>query len=255
MKKIVIIVFVLIWFDSTSQNRMLSIVPVFGVNSTRLNLNNSDYLSDFEKGGYYFVGGLETQLTFAVKKNKRFHWTLVSGVNYLANGFKGNSGFAIGALYYSYEKIDLKTKYVQVPLELKLKWRPFPLIEDFHLFAGAGLSGNKLLSAKLAEEGIYSILSNDIMNPPPNTSIYQDEEDVTNRGRNVTLFRRVEFGLEFQKFQIGFRFSKALQDMYFTGLENDWAVPVENSKYLSGWDTNGKILEKYSEVVIGFRIY
>lgn len=241
--------------EAIAQNKVINIVPVVGVNSTRLNLNDSEYGSKFEKGGYYFVGGVEAQFNLDSKSNKRFHWTFVTGCNYLANGFEKSSGIAIGTLYYTYEKIDLKTRYVQFPVEMKLKWRPFPLIEDFHLFAGAGFSGNKLLSAKLAEEGVYSTIIYDASSPPPSTYYYSDEADVTDRGKKFTLFNRFEFGLEFERFQIGFRFCKALTNMYYAGLENDWAVPTENSAYLSGYEANGKILEKYSEVAVGIRVF
>jgi hypothetical protein len=47
----------------------------------------------------------------------------------------------------------------------------------------------------------------------------------------------------------------SMQDMYYAGLENSWGVPQSNSIYLSARDLNGKIREKYVEIILGIRIF
>jgi len=254
IKTILITGFVLVC-DLSYGQWALSITPVIGLNSTRINLHKSFAFEKFTKGGNYLLIGIETEFRLSKNKPNRFGVSAVTGCSYLANGFYYHSGFTLSDLIYSYEKTELNTKYIQFPLELKLNWQPFPLMEDFFLFAGAGLSGSVLQSAHLAEEGIYSIFSMDVMTPPPTTNYYADQADITNLGRKLSFFRRWELGGRYKKIQFSLRVSQSLQDMYFKGLENNWAVPVDRSRYLSGRELNGKILEKYVEVVFGYKIF
>ncbi len=239
----------------------ISVTPFMGLNSTRmLEVVTENVHDEFTTGttrGNFLLAGIETEFRITAK-SKRFGLSAVTGCSYLANGFYYDyqSGVDISNLFniYGYEKTELKMKYVQFPLELKLNWQPFPLVENFNLFVGAGVSGSILLEAHLAEEGIYSISSN-LGTNPPSTSYYQDEADVTNLGRKQSLFRRLELGGRYKRFQFSWRVSKSLQDMYFKGLEDNWAVPVDRSYYLTSRNLNGKILEKYVEVVVGYRIF
>jgi hypothetical protein len=247
--------FVLLALNAEAQ-RTFNITPFIGLNTTRMNLYDYTYsISQFTSGGNYALVGVEVEAQLHQNKRGRLRLTSVTGCSYLANGYKDEGSFALGSISYTYHETDLDMKYLQAPLLLRVKWQPFPLIENFHLFAGAGVSASFLQKATISEKGIYYFISSDVMNPPPATEFYEDHADVTHLGRQLSWFRRSEIGIVVNRVQLSFRMSRALQDMYFTGLENDWAVPANRSRYLDGRTINGKIYEQYREITVGFRLF
>lgn len=264
--------------EMLAQDRTFSVTALTGINTTKMNVSDPAFDgSKFTKGGYYFLAGLEAELRLTDASIKRFHVSALSGISYLKNGFSKTYTLSLTNTNtvdgYYYENINISMRYVQVPLVFRFKWRPFPLLEDFHLFAGMGVSGNILLESRLSEKGVVSgypqtdvgfvIMAFDLESrffppyyyQPSSTESYSDEDDITDKRKKFTMFSRLEFGMTFERVTLSVRFSKALQDMYATGMENTWAVPAKNSLYRKSHQSNGKTLEKYSEVVIGVRIF
>jgi hypothetical protein len=250
--KIIISAYLLMALAACGQKR-LSITPFIGINSTKMNMNKELY-GKYDRGGNFFLAGLETQVLLT-DKHKRFGVSALTGATYLSNGYRSSGGIKFSNLFYSYRSIDLKQKYVQLPIVLKLSWQPLPLIEDFNLFVGAGVNFNLLQEATLTEEAIEYFDDYDVMDPPPVTNKYSDKADITAMGRSVSLFRRWEVGINYKRVQVSWRITTAMQDMYYTGLENTWNVPQSNSIYLSARDMNGKIREKYVEITVGYRVF
>jgi hypothetical protein len=250
--KVIISACVLMALAAYGQKR-LSITPFIGINSTKMNMSDATY-QKYERGGNFFLMGFETQVLLT-DKSKRFGVSALTGASYLANGYRSSGGIKFSDLFYSYRSIDLTQKYVQLPIVLKLNWQPLPLIEDFNLFVGAGINFNLLQKAKLTEEAIEYFDDFDVMDPPPVTNRYSDQGDITDMGRPVSLFRRWEVGINYKRVQVSWRITTSMQDMYYSGLENNWNVPQGNSIYLSARDMNGKIREKYVEIVLGYRLF
>jgi hypothetical protein len=137
---------------------------------------------------------------------------------------------------------------------LKLNWQPFPLIEDFRFYFGGGVSSNVLLKATLSEKATKVFKSSDPY-VIPQTTQYQDSKDVTSLGVKNSLFTRFDFGIKYKRIQIALRVSVSIQDMYFKGLEKNWAVPAKESAYISGHTAAGTTNEKYSELAIGYTLF
>ncbi len=51
--------------------------------------------------------------------------------------------------------------------------------------------------------------------PPPLVSQAQDSRDVTSYANKSSTFGRFEFGMRFKHFQVTYRYSLSMQDMYF----------------------------------------
>jgi len=96
--------------------------------------------------------------------------------------------------------------------------------------------------------------SNDLF-APPNTIEFSASLDVTDLGVKNAQFARLEIGMRYERIMISYRFSLSIQDMYYDGLEKIWNIPSNESRYISAHDTQGKIKEKYSEFVMGFRLF
>jgi len=270
----------IIWLSGNlpAQDRMIEVTAFAGINSTRLNLTDPHFEPrKFTKGGYYFFGGLESELRLTNARINRFYLTVISGISFLSNGFSKTYTDAVFNTFtvdgYNYESTNMTMKYIQVPLVMRLKWRPFPLLEEFHVFAGAGVSGNVLLNAQLSEKAATSgfptneigfvVMDFDLDSrvfpsyeyQPPSTKLYSDQADISDKRKQLTLFSRLEFGTTFERVTLAVRMSRALQDMYASGIQANWAVPQSNSLYLKSHASNRKIFEKYSEVVVGLRLF
>ena len=245
-KKYIMIVLLFVAFTTIGQ---IHVIPFAGVNSTRLQLDSYGY----RNGGNFLIAGIEIEGRLKPRKISPVHFSLVSGASYLANGFFENSQFSIVGTY-SAHTIDLTTSYVQLPFVVRLNWQPFPLVEDFHFFMGAGLSYNLLLKAHLAEKTTKVSFNSDIYSLSQTTQ-YQDSQDITKLGVKNSVFSRIELGTRFKRIQVAFRISVSLKDMYYKGLENVWKIPAKESGYISGHTYAGTTHEKYSELVIGYRIF
>ncbi|MBI3481449.1 MAG: outer membrane beta-barrel protein [Bacteroidetes bacterium] len=224
----------------------LNFTPIAGLNSTRL----SESYSGYAKGGNFGVYGVEVEKTFNFTEYSPVSISLLSGVSYLRNGFNQENSFSVFNAYY-YKKTNIETTYWQVPLMVRINWRPFPLVEDWRLFFGAGVSYNSLTHAHIAEQATnVSIVL--LYYPPPSTS-YQDSRDVTDIAVKHTLFERFDIGMKFKHLQVSWCLSVSMQDMYFKCLENNWQVPFNYSFYLDAHKSRSITKEKYSEVVFGWR--
>lgn len=243
MKKVLILLF----FFSVPAMAQISLTPFAGINSTRVKYYY------WEKGGNYGVYGVEAEMGFRPQKFSLFHLSMVTGVSYLANGYFRDSGLSVSTLSYSSQFSDLKTNYFQIPLEIKLNWQPFALVENWKVFFGAGVSNDFLLKSNLEERAVKVILSSDILAPPQTTS-YQESRDIKEFGRKYSLFSRFEWGTKYNRIHFAYRFSFPFQDMHHAGLENVWKLPAGSSAYLTPAIMNGKRKEKYSEFVLGWRI-
>lgn len=248
MKKVIILFFILVAESSFGQ---FSITPTVGINSTKLKLDDSGYTN----GGNFLTYGLEAEYGIKPRSHRRVYLSFMTGASYLSNGFYDIYNFSFpGLSWYQSQTTDLTTTYVQIPLVIKLNWQPMPLIEDWKLFLGLGISTNILLESHLSEKSTRVTDSNDLF-APNNTTQYSDSQDVNDLGVKNSLFARLELGMRYKRIMFSYRFSLSMQDMYYTGLENIWKVPATESRYISAHDTQGKIKEKYSEFVLGFRLF
>lgn len=248
MKKALIIFFI---FMAKSSFGQLSITPTIGINSTKLKMDKYSYTN----GGNFLTYGLEAEYGFKPKNHGRGYLSLMTGVSYLSNGFYDIYNFSLrGFGAYESKTTDLTTTYVQIPVVIKWNWQPMPLIEDWKLFLGLGISTNILLESHLSEESTSVTDSNDIF-APNKTTQYSDSQDVTDLGVKNALFARLEIGMRYKRAMFTYRLSTSMQDMYFVGLEKIWKVPASESRYISAHKTQGKIKEKYSEFVLGFRFF
>ena len=246
MKSIFTLIFVSVFDYAIAQ---VNIVPLVGINSTKM------YQSyGFQKGGSYALVGLEVELRKKPKTHQSVYGTLVTGVSYLKNGYYNSDNFSFGSFIYVASITDRQMEYLQIPVVVKLNWQPFPLVEEWKLFFGVGVSNNLLMSAHMAEKHTLITTSNDILSPPV-TEQAEDERDVTDLGKKQSMFTRFELGMVYKRFQLSFRFSKSITDLYYTGFENNWNVPADDSAYLKAKADKGRIDEKYSEIVAGFRIF
>jgi len=248
MKNIVIIFFILLAETSFGQ---FSVAPIVGINSTKLKMNDFGYTN----GGNFLTYGLELEYGLKPKNHRRTHLSFLIGAYYLSTGFYDVYEFSFPGLnYYTSQTTDLSNSYLQIPLMVKLNWQPMPLIEDWNLFFGIGVSQNILLNATLSEQSTKVTQSNDIF-APPITDQFSDSQDVTNLGVQSSQFARIEIGMHYKRMIISYRFSLSLQDMYYNGLENIWNIPAKESNYISAHESQGMIRVKYSEFALGFRLF
>jgi hypothetical protein len=229
----------------------ISVMPFAGLNSTKM----TQAYSGYAKGGNYGILGAEVELVLKSKPYAAVNFSFVSGLSYLANGFQETTNFSIGTSSYSYQSSTLQMKYWQVPLIVRINWRPFPLVEDWRLFLGAGVSYNTTAYAHLAEQATnVAFTFNQPLYPPPVAANYSDSRDVTSLAVKNPLFERFDLGMKFKHFQVTYRLSVSLQDMYFKGIEKTWQVPATESIYINAHNSRGITKEKYSEIVFGWRL-
>lgn len=243
MKKLLII----LYFLSLPAAAQISVTPFAGISSTRV------LYYYWDTGGNYGVYGVEVEARLRPRKFSSFHISFVTGGSYLANGYFRDSGLAFSTLIYDTQTSELKTNYFQIPVELKLNWQPFPLVEDWKIFFGAGVSNDILLKSTLEEKVIEVNMSSDLFAPPQTTS-YQDSGKIDEFARKFSLFSRFEVGTKYKRIHFAYRYCFSLQDMHHGGLENVWQIPSGSSNYMTPMELNGKRNEKYSEFVLGFRI-
>jgi hypothetical protein len=248
MKRLVFIGLFLL--GSTSADAQLHVNAFAGVNSTRL---SKGYFG-FEKGGNFLFGGVELEGVLKPKRHSPFKFSFLTGATYLNNGYFENSLFSFANIFYTASMTDLSTTYVQIPLMAKLNWQPFPLLDDFQLFIGAGITNNLLLKAQLRESVTKVFIATDIYSPPQTTH-YQDNRDITSLGVQNALFYRIDMGMRYRRLLVSYRLSQSFGDMYYQGLESVWAVPATESGYISGHKNAGSTREKYSELVVGMRLF
>ena len=238
-----------------SLSAQFSFTPFVGLNSTKL----TESYSGYAKGGNYGILGVEVERQINLSLYSPLHFSIVTGVSYLSNGFDRTSSFTFTSSYYSYELTNIRTRYIQVPAMVRINWRPFALVENWYLFFGAGVSFNQLTYAHMEEQadkinftgssfspypGIY---------PPPQLLYYSDSQDVTSRGVRNSIFKRFELGMKFKHVQVTWRISLSTQDMYFKGIEKNWNVPASSSFYINAHNSRGITKEKYSELIFGWR--
>jgi hypothetical protein len=242
MKKITMLLILV----SLAAQAQVTITPFAGINSTRV------MYGYWEKGGNYGLGGIEVEARLKAKRFSLVHVSFLTGAGYLANGYFTDAGFST-PLGYLAETSELKTNYLQVPLEIKLNWQPFPLVETWKLFFGAGVSNDILLKSRLKESGTEV---NSFVDPlsPPQTMTYFSEKAITEYGRKYSPFARFEIGTKYKRVHIAYRTCFSIQDMHHAGLEESWPVPERLSSYMSPLRINGKRNERYTEFVLGWRI-
>ncbi len=243
MKKYVFILLLLPLFVQAQ----ITITPFVGLNSTRM----TDTYSGYTKGGNYGFFGVEVEGRKKPKPYSSVYLSATTGLTYLPNGFSYSSSVPLGTTGLSARSTNIQTRYLQVPLSIRLNWRPFPLVEDWRIFFGAGVSYNMLTYAHISEESTY--ISIPIFYNPPTSTYLQDSRDVTNIAVKNSIFKRFELGMKFKHVQVTWRLSFSTQDMYFKGLEQEWKVPATNSFYLDAHDSQGITKEKYSEIIFGWR--
>lgn len=248
MKRSILLLVVIIFFSIQWLNAQVNIIPLVGMNSTKM-YQSYGYL----KGGSYGFAGLELELRLRPRGHQKIYPTLITGVSYLKNGYYYSDNFSFSQFLYIASITDRKMEYVRIPVILRINWQPFPLVEDWKMFFGAGVSNNLLLSAHLREKYTSVGISSDLLAPPV-TEQYEDSRDVTDLGKKQSLFTQFEIGMVYKKVQVSFRVSKSITDLYYTGLENSWAVPADDSDYMEANLAEGRIAEKYVEITIGYKL-
>lgn len=226
----------------------INITPIVGVNSVRM-----DQKYSYEKGGNYFLGGMELEFQKRPKEFKRLHISGVTGISFLNNGYYEWSSLSVTTLLYSRQETNLKTKFVQVPIEARFNWQPFVLIDDFKVFLGVGVSNDFLMKASLEENSTRLILDVNPPVPPPQTVQYADSKDIKEFFPSYLLFGRFELGMKIKRVQLAWRTSISFSDAYPKGLEQSWRVPDDDSIIISTYEDTGKIRLKYVDLVIGYR--
>lgn len=246
MKKIVALLLLNASYNVSSGQ--VAVTPYIGMNSTRI----YDGIA-YHNGGAFGVMGAELELSLRGKERKALYLSVATGASYLNNGFYYSSNIAYTAVNLYIQRIsDLKTRYLQVPITVRLNWQPFPLVEEWMVFLGLGACHNTLIEATLEEKYTEVMLNADILATPQVTN-YQDRGNITAYGEKTSLFGRVELGMKYKRLQVSYRLSRSFTEMYRTGLEADWAVPDEESWYIDAYHDAGKIIEKHAELVVGFR--
>jgi hypothetical protein len=226
-----------------------SLRPYLGVNSTAV---DSDY--GYFKGGNFMVSGIEVEWSRNQKSTNEFSLSVASGLGYLNNGYYDRSSIKASTILYVSNVSNLKTKLIQLPLILRVNWQPFPLVESWKIFVGLGLNYNFLIDASLDERYVLVEYTDDFFALPKTTS-YSDRLDFNDVKKTTNLFRRIEIGAKYKRFQFAYRISVSLQDTYFTGIEDNWAVPDENSRYISSHTEFGQRKEKHTELCLGYKIF
>lgn len=224
------------------------VVPFAGINSTRVKY------FDFLKGGTYVLAGFEVEGRLKPRKISPYHLSLVTGITFLANGFFRDSGIAVPGLVFNSGTSELKTKYLRFPVEVKINWQPFPLIEEWEIFLGVGISNDILLKSELTEHETRVSTGIGVLTSPPQTISYEDSQIITEYGKKYVLFQRIEIGARYHRIQLAYRFSYSLTDMHHMGLETVWGVPAQSSTYFSPAEMNSERKERYFEFVVGYII-
>jgi hypothetical protein len=246
MKKITILFFSIA--ISQLSYGQLSVTPFAGISSTRMK-ESFGYI----KGGNYGLTGVEIEFRKKPKTHRIFYVTAVTGVTYLSNGFYESNSFSLSSFFYTQRTMNLKTRYVQVPVELKFNWQPFPLVEDWKVFLGIGISNDFLIRAHLEEQSTEVEYDGSQPSPPPYTVHYEDSRDITDMMGKYLLFGRVESGMIIKRVHFAWRLHLSFSDMYPAGLEDDWKLPDEDSPFISNYEETGKVKLKYVELVLGYR--
>jgi hypothetical protein len=250
IKNISLIFFILFQIKAVAQ---FSITPFVGINTTKMNTNNT-YGTDYDNGGSFGFYGVEAEWSKNITKFPRIQFSLATGVSYLHNGFYNSTNSTFVGLGYTHSITNFENKYWQIPFIIRLNYQPFPLMEDLQIFVGGGVSNNILNKSYLTEEYTETRESNQALPPPPLTTTYEDSRDVTSLRKKNNLFQRFELGMKYKRLQVAFRISKSVKDIYCAGLETTWNVPDDKSYYIKTHFENGKTIEKYSEFVVGFRL-
>ncbi len=223
-----------------------TITPYVGINSTQV-----EYIA-YLKGGNYGLVGIDIEKLFKFRKYSMFNISAVSGASYLANGFSRDISYNSFNIVSSLASTELKTKYLQVPLTMRLNWQPFALMEGWKIFCGGGITYNYLMKSELSEKETVITQSTAVLLAPPLTVNYEDSGEITEYGPKNSLFLRLELGNKFKHFHFAYRYNLSLTDMHHHGFESDWNVPEDRSEYMSPYDWNGKRTEKYHEFVVGW---
>jgi hypothetical protein len=223
-------------------------MPFTGVNCTRIKYY------DFLKGGSYALAGIEVEGRLKQHNISSVQLSLVTGMTFLANGFFRDSGIAVPGLIFNAGTSELKTKYLCIPVVLKFNWQPFPLIEEWVIFLGAGVSNDFLLKSELTEHETHVSAGIGVLTSPPQTTSYEDSQVITDFGKKYILFQRFEIGARFNRIQLTYRFSFSLTDTHHSDLESVWSVPPDYSTYFTPVELNGKRKERYFELIVGYII-
>lgn len=220
-----------------------------GINSTSINNGEKDsyYVSEFPKE-INLTAGIEAEYSLRGESLMPGHVSFVSGLYYLKNGYADNYFFDLFGTQLGYES-NFTSSYVQLPMLIRYNFRPLPLVEDFTLFFGGGVSNNILLKAELKES--YT----DIPCLGCGIDTYSDEGNITQYGRKVSFFGHVEAGFQLKRTQVMLRHKRSLQDMYFKNLEGNWGVPPESSHYMLLYNQTGKLREIHWELLISYRLF
>ena len=168
-----------------------------------------------------------------------------TGVYYLKNGYQESYYYTFFSGTPKPVYSSLETKYVEVPVQLRLYIQPLPLIESWTLFFGGGISNNILLDATLDELTVEETFGFGI-------KTYQDNANITEHGQKNYLFSTLEVGMMVKRFRISIRQKKSFQDMYFFGLNGNWDIPSDRSTYMFNHGKTGKLMERHIEILIGF---
>jgi hypothetical protein len=224
----------------------VSITPYGGISIKRMKEVN-----DLSNGGSSLFGGIEIEAGMN-RLESTVGVTLCTGISYLDIDYNHTSNLRVGDFYYWHESMSMNSRYFQVPLMLRINWRPSPLLEEWIVFFGAGVNANFLTSAHIAEEATVVTYQTGFPEPPPTIERYEDDRDISDVSKSMYLFRRIDIGMKMKRFYMAVRISKSLQDMFVQDLEGDWAVPVDQSIYLDGNREYGKISERYTELVFGY---
>ena len=223
-----------------------AVTPFAGINSTQVKYDA------FIKGGNFGLAGIDVERNFQFREYPLINISAVTGIGYLANGFYHDFGISVSTLYYNSGNSKLDTKYMIIPIMLRLNWQPFALIEGWKVFGSGGITYNYLLKSELSENETVVTPAIGAPQPPPLTIYYEDSGEITEYGPKSSIFLRFELGTKFKHILFAYRYSMSMTDMHHKGFESDWDVPVDRSDYMSPYDLNGKRIEKYHEFVIGW---
>lgn len=224
------------------------IIPIAGVNSTQVKYY--DYL----KGGSYPLIGCEAEYNFRHREILPYNLSLVTGIEFLANGFYRDFGINVANLYFQSGTSELKTRYLRIPFLVRFSYYPFPLIEEWKWFIGIGLSNDILKNSSLSESETQVSQGIGVFTSPPQTVTYQDNQSITDYGKKYALFQRVEIGTRYNRIQLTYRISYSLSDMHHYGMDEVWNIPIDESSYFIPYEINSKRKERYFEFIIGYSI-
>ncbi len=191
--------------------------------------------------------GVDAEWVFRGKL-KPVYFSIGSGLSYLKNGY--NDGYYYSLLSEEQRPVlsNYETRYLQIPLIFRLNIQPQPLEENFSFFVGAGVANHILLDASLYELTVEETFGFGI-------NTYEDERNIKNYGEKNYLFSTIEAGIMLNRARVTFRYKKSLQDMYFSGLDNNWNVPAEFSIYKSIYNNGGKLTERHIEFSLTYFIF